>query len=78
MVEGLPEDHNWLQSRRTHLKEGAIKTLFPDQYIAGDAIGLARKALNLKYSKDSYTSRVNACSTKLLSLSAWNQYIGIL
>ena len=36
----------------------AISTLFPDQYVAGDAIQLAIKSLNLTIGPDSYLANV--------------------
>lgn len=48
---------NFVEFRNTPILE-AISTLFPDQYVAGDAIMLAIKSLNLSLGSDSYLADV--------------------
>ena len=48
---------NFVEFRNSSILE-AILTLFPDQYIAGDAIVLAIKSLNLSLGPDSYLTDV--------------------
>ena len=51
------QPENFVQFRNSPLL-AAISTLFPDQYVAGDAIQLAIKSLNLTIGPDSYLTDV--------------------
>ena len=51
------QPENFVQFRNSPLL-AAISTLFPDQYVAGDALQLAIKSLNLTIGPDSYLTDV--------------------
>jgi hypothetical protein len=51
------QPENFVEFRNSPIL-AAISTLFPDQYIAGDAIQLAIKSLNLTIGPDSYLADV--------------------
>ena len=51
------QPENFVQFRNSPLL-AAISTLFPDQYVGGDAIQLAIKSLNLTIGPDSYLADV--------------------